>query len=154
LFGRHLPNDARAAFFESTFNNAWRHADAPAFPTFADGLRAALQADQVRAAATPDAIVQAPVIFQAAAMRGSAFEVHYRLGEINAVNPPFAVRYAEIGPWQPELDRESLARVDATRSGVLPRSFQRGAIIFTAIELRDTHLSCTLRLGARRWELP
>ncbi len=154
LFGRHLPDDARAAFLESSFNDAWRHADAPAFPAFADGLRAALQADQVRVAAIPDAIVQEPVIFQAAAMRGSAFEVHYRLGAINATNPPFAVRYAEIGPWQPELDRESLARVDATRSGVLPRSFQRGAILFTAIELRDTHLACTLRLGARRWELP
>jgi hypothetical protein len=154
LFGRRLPDDARAAFLESSFNNAWRHADAPAFPTFAEGLRVALQADQVRAAATPDAIVQAPVIFQATAMGGSAFEVHYRLGAINAANPPFAVRYAEIGPWQPELDRESLARVDATRSGVLPRSFQRGAILFTAIELRDTHLACTLRLGARRWELP
>jgi hypothetical protein len=154
LFGRHLPNDGRAAFLESSFNSAWRHADAPAFPTFADELRAALQADQVRVAAIPDAIVQEPVIFQAAAMRGSAFEVRYRLGAINATNLPFAVRYAEIGPWQPELDRESLARVDATRSGVLPRSFQRGAILFTAIELRDTHLACTLRLGARRWELP
>jgi hypothetical protein len=154
LFGRHLPDDARAAFLESSFNNAWRHADAPAFPAFADALRAALQADQARVAAIPDAIVQEPVIFQAAAMRGSAFEVHYRLGAINAASPPFAVRYAEIGPWQPELDRESLARVDATRSGVLPRSFQSGAILFTAIELRDPHLSCTLRLGARRWELP
>jgi hypothetical protein len=80
--------------------------------------------------------------------------VHYRLGAPNATNPPFAVRYAEIGPWQPEMDRESLARVDATRAGVLPRSFQRGAILFTAIELRDPHLACTLRLGARRWELP
>ncbi len=87
-------------------------------------------------------------------MNGGAFEVRYRLGAINATNPPFAVRYAEIGPWQPELDRESLARVDATRSGVLPRSFQHGTILFTAIELRDTHLACTLRLGARRWELP
>jgi hypothetical protein len=154
LFGRHLPDDARAAFLESSFNNAWRHANAPAFPTFAEGLRAALQADEVRIAAIPDAIVQEPVIFQAAAMRGGAVEVHYRLGAIHATNPPFAVRYAEIGPWQPELDRESLARVDATRSGVLPRSFQRGAILFTAIELHDTHLACTLRLGARRWVLP
>ncbi len=154
LFGRHFPDDARAAFLESSFDNAWRHADAPAFPTFAEGLRAALQADKVRVALIPDAIVQEPVIFQAAAMRGGAFEVHYRLGAINGTNPPFAVRYAAIGPWQPELDRESLARVDATRSGVLPRSFQRGAILFTAIELRDTHLACTLRLGARRWELP
>jgi hypothetical protein len=154
LFGRHFPDDARVAFLESSFNSAWRHADAPAFPAFAGRLQAALQADQVRVAAISDAIAQEPVIFQAAAMRGSAFEVHYRLGAINATNPPFAVRYAEIGPWQPELDRESLARVDATRPGVLPRSFQRGAILFSAIELRDTHLACTLRLGARRWELP
>lgn len=153
LFGRHLPDDARAALLESSFNEAWRRADAPALATFADGLRATLQAGQP-AAAMPDAIAQEPVIFQAAAMRGSAFEVHYRLGAINAANPPFAVRYAELGPWQPELDRESLARVDATRAGVLPRSFQRGALLFTAIELRDTHLACTLRLGARRWELP
>jgi hypothetical protein len=154
LFGRHLPDDARAAFLESSFKDAWRRADAPALPTFAKGLRAALQADQVRFAAIPEAIVREPVIFQAAPMRGGAFEVHYRLGAINATNPPFAVRYAEIGPWQPEMDRESLARVDATRSGVLPRSFQRGTMLFTAIELRDTHLACTLRLGARRWELP
>jgi hypothetical protein len=154
LFGRQLPGDPRAAFLESSFNAAWWHADAPAFPKFAEELRAALQADQIRVAAVTDAIVREPVIFQAAAMHGGAFEVHYRLGAINAANAPFAVRYAEIGPWQPELDRESLARVDATRSGVLPRSFQRGAILFTAIELRDTHLACTLRLGARRWELP
>jgi hypothetical protein len=153
LFGKHLPDDARAAFLESSFNNAWRHADAPALPTFAEGLRAALQADQA-GATLPDAIVQGPVIFRAAAMRGSTFEVHYRLGAINATNPPFAVRYAVIGPWQPEMDRESLARVDATRSGVLPQSFQRGAILFAAIELRDPRLACTLRLGARRWELP
>jgi hypothetical protein len=154
LFGRHLPDDARAAFLESSFNDAWRHADAPALPAFAERLRVALQADPVRVADIPDAIVQEPVIFQAVAMHGSAFEVRYRLGAVDATNPPFAVRYAEIGPWQPELDRESLARVDATRSGVLPRSFQRGAILFTAIELRDTHLACTLRLGARRWKLP
>jgi hypothetical protein len=154
LFGRRLPDDARAAFLESSFNNAWRHADAPAMPTFAEELRAALQADQVRAGARPDEVIEAPVIFQAAAMRGSALEVHYRLGAINAANPPFAVRYAEIGPWQSELNRETLARVDATRSGVLPRSFQRGAILFAAIELRDAHLGCTVRLGARRWELP
>lgn len=153
LFGKHLPGDARAAFLESSFNDAWRHADAPALPTFAEGLRAALQADQAGAAPL-DSTVQEPVIFQAAAMRGSASEVHYRLGPINATNPPFAVRYAVIGPWQPEMDRESLARVDATRSGVLPQSFQRGAVLFTAIELRDPRLACTLRLGARRWELP
>ena len=154
LFGKHLPDDARAPFRESSFNNAWRHADAPALPTFAEGLRAALQADQAGAAALPNAIVQEPVVFEAVTMRGRALEVHYRLGAINATNPPFAVRYAVIGPWQPEIDRESLARVDATRSGVLPQSFQRGAMLFTAIELRDTHLACTLRLGARRWELP
>jgi hypothetical protein len=153
LFGRHLPDDARAAFLESSFNNAWREADAPALLAFAASLQAALQSDQVRAADILDSIVQAQVTFNAAAMRGGALEVHYRLGEINATNPPFAVRYAEIGPWQSELDQESLARVDATRSGVLPRSFQRGAILFTAIELRDTQLACTLRLGARRWEL-
>jgi hypothetical protein len=154
MFGKHLPDDARAAFLESSFSNAWRHADAPALPTFAEGLRTVLREDQAGSAALPDAIVQEPVVFQAATMRGSAFEVHYRLGATNATHPPFAVRYAEIGPWQPEMDRESLARVDATRSGVLPRSFQRSTILFTAIELRDTHLACTLRLGARRWELP
>jgi hypothetical protein len=101
-----------------------------------------------------EAIVLAPVTFEAIAMGGSAFEVHYRLGAVNATNPPFAVRYAEIGPWETEIDRERLARVDATHLGVLPHSFQRGARVFAAIEVRDSQLACTLRLGARRWELP
>ena len=74
------------------------------------------------------ALVREPVTFQAIAMRGDALEVHYRLGASNAPNSPFAVRYAEIGPWQPELDRDSLARVDTTGSAVLPRSFQRGTL--------------------------
>jgi hypothetical protein len=153
LFGKRLPDDARAAFLEPSITDAWRRADAPALPEFAEGLRTALQADPAGAAAPPDAIVQEPVAFQAAAMRGRAVEVHYRLGATDAANPPFAVRYAVIGPWQSEIDRESLARVDATRSGVLPRSFQRGEILFAAIELHDPGLECTLRLGARRWEL-
>jgi hypothetical protein len=154
LFGRHLPDDGRAAFLESSVGEAWRDAQAPAFPAFAEGLRAALRADQLRSGSPTDTLVQEPVSFQAAAMRGGAFEVHYRLGPDDAKNPPFAVRYAEIGPWQAELERDSLARVDATRPGVLPRSFQRGTRLFAAIEVRDAHLACTLRLGARRWELP
>jgi hypothetical protein len=52
------------------------------------------------------------------------------------------------------LDREYLARIDATRSGVLPRSFRRGQLLFAAVEMRDPNLACTVRLGARRWELP
>jgi hypothetical protein len=154
LFGRRLPDDGRAAFLESSVGEAWYDAGAPPFAAFADALRAALRADQLRSGTPPAAIVQAPVTFQAVAMRGGALEVHYRLGLDDARNPPFAVRYGEIGPWQPELDRDSLARVDASRPGVLPRSFPRGTRLFAAIEVRDAHLACTLRLGARRWELP
>jgi len=153
LLGKRLPDDARAPLLEPSFDDAWQRARAPAFPMFAEGLQAGLLA-YLGAGAERDAQPQEPVDFAAAAMGGSAFEVHYRFGASDASHPPFAVRYAEIGAWQPELDRDSLSRVDATRSGVLPRSFQRGTMLFTAIELRDVRLACTLRLGARRWELP
>lgn len=152
VLGIRLPNDVRTPLLETSFDDAWRHAAAPAFQGFAADLRAQLLADLGSRAIT-DTLQPEPVAFQAATMGGGILEVHYGVGANGAAHAPFAVRYAEIGAWQPELERDSLSRVDATRSGVLPRSFQRGTLLFTAIEMRNEHLGCDLRLGARRWEL-
>jgi hypothetical protein len=63
------------------------------------------------------------------------------------------VRYLRIGPWDGELARASMERVDATAPGVLPASFPRGERVFTAVEMYSPQLQCTLRLGARRWQV-
>lgn len=151
LLGRRPPDDGRAPLIEASLENEWHRAGAPAQADFGDRLAMLLRDDQIRLAASLQAVVAEPVSFEAVAMGRGALEVHYRLGTSNEV--PFAVRYAEIGPWTAQLDRERLARVDATRAGVLPRSFRRGTWLFAAVELRDPQLMCTVRLGARRWEL-
>ena len=153
LFGTRLPDDGRAALLEQSVNRAWVQSGAPPLAEFADHLQAALADEQKQSAVQLKSMALSRPLFEAVSMGGSVFEVHYRLAEDGAKAPPFAVRYGAIGPWDAELDRESLARIDANRAGILPNSFEKGFRIFTTIERRDTQLACTVRLGARRWEI-
>lgn len=153
LFGARLPDDGRAPLFETSLDRAWTQSGASPLPEFAHSLQAALEAEQQSLAGQLRSIDLSHPTFAAVSMGGRVYEVHYRLGEDGSKASPFAVRYTLIGPWETELDREGLARIDANRPGVLPNSFERGVKIFTAIERRDSQLDCTVRLGARRWEI-
>jgi len=81
------------------------------------------------------------------------FEVHHALHGPGAPTA-YTIVFRLLGPWTSELDREDLARVDATSAGVLPVTLRSGERIFTAVEIADPALGCTRRLGARRWEAP
>jgi hypothetical protein len=153
LFGTRLPDSGRAPFMEQPANRAWSHAGAPPLPEFVRDLQSALKSEQRQLAGQLESLSLVPAIFEAAAMSGSVFEVHYHLGKSGAKPALFAVRYSVIGPWDAELDRESLARIDANRPGVLPNSFESGTRIFTTIERPVPQLACTVRFGARRWEI-
>jgi hypothetical protein len=86
-------------------------------------------------------------------MRGTTYELHYAIEASGAAVPPpvYAIGYARIGPWQAEVPRASLERVDATTGGVLPTSFSRGERVLTVVEVPLPELACTVRVDARRW---
>lgn len=147
------PDDARASLFEPTFAQLLARAQAPDQATLARQFGSLFRAEQVRLAATLDQIATPKVSFTARPMEGSTFEVHYQVGKADGDVPPFSVRYVTLGPWASELAAESLARVDATRAGVLPASFARGTRLFTAVERREARLNCSVRLAAQRWEV-
>jgi hypothetical protein len=153
LFGARLPEDGRAPLLEESVDHAWSRSGAAPLPEFAGRLQATLEDEQRTLAGQLKSIDLKRPTFAAVSMGGRVYEVHYSLGGSGSKVTPFAVRYSAIGPWQTELDRESLARIDANRPGVLPNSFERGVRIFTAVERRDSQLDCTVRLGARRWEI-
>jgi hypothetical protein len=153
LFGKQLPDDGRAPLRETSVVAVWRQTGAPAPLEFSRQFQSALQLDQSRLTDKLAAIAIPAAEFRAERMGGRVFEVHYRLGSDSGPVAAFSVRYGALGPWEREVDRERLARVDATSSGVLPSSFQSDTRLFTAIELRDTALGCTIRVGARRWDV-
>jgi ABC-type transport system involved in multi-copper enzyme maturation permease subunit len=153
LFGTRLPEGGRAPFLEESVSRAWSQSGAPPLPEFADRLQAVLEHEQMQLGGQLKSIDLSHPRFSAVSMGGRVFEVHYDLGQGGTKAAAFAVRYGAISPWATELDRESLARIDANRPGVLPNSFEQGFRIFTAIERRDSQLDCTVRLGAQRWEI-
>lgn len=116
-----------------------------------EAMRGEVAADTAQSAPTLDWSVR----FEAAPMRGRTYELHYLVDAADAPTVlPFAVRYRRIGPWEGELSRAGLERVDALESGTLPTSFAQGERVFAAVEVRDPALACTVRLGARRLEVP
>ncbi|MES2316865.1 MAG: ABC transporter permease subunit [Pseudomonadota bacterium] len=141
------PADARATLFEPGIAQMLAQAGAPDMATLARQFDKVIYADQTRLAqfALPAAA------FKALPMEGSTFEVQYMVGKAGVDGAPFSVRYAELDPWDGELPIAALARVDATRSGVLPASYARGTRLFTAVERREELLGCTVRLAAQRW---
>ncbi len=149
ILGRRLPDDSRAAFLEPSLSAAWARSAAPGVRQLGATLQKVLQADAARLDTGLRERLHLPVEFSTSRMTGKTFEVHYRLGD----KGPFAVRYEELEPWESELDRVQMARVDATGPGVLPRPFAPGTRLFMAIELNDPQAACVLRLGARRWNL-
>jgi hypothetical protein len=145
-FGTRPHADVRALLAERSTDELLRRANAPSVTALSSSLLAA-----------PLVIGEFalwPVNFRAAPMRGSTFEVRYDVAfGRDQVAQPFAVRYFRIGPWEREITRARMSRVDATASGVLPNSFTRGTRLFTAVEVNNSKLNCTVRYGAHRWEV-
>jgi hypothetical protein len=153
LFGVRPHDDMRGPLFESKLARELQRVGAPMLAQLTQQLALDSAADRQHLAAELDRIQLWPVSFRAAPMRGSTYEVRYRLGDTDHPAPPFAIRYLALQPWTTELPRASLARVDASAPGVLPSSMQRGARVFVAAEVYVQQLACTVRTGARRWEL-
>ena len=159
VLGTRPPADIRASLQGPSLAQMLAQAGAPDAAALASRFDAVLRAEQLRLASTLNRIALPPAAFKALPMGGSTYEVHYLVGkagadaDANADGAPFAVRYARLDPWSAELLPESLARVDATRSGVLPASFARGTRLFTAVELREPLPGCSVRLAAQRWEV-
>jgi len=89
--------------------------------------------------------------FEAQRTHGRVFEIHYGLAGRNREQQEFAVLYKTLEPWKAELSRDDLRRVDTMEDGVLPLTVEDGTRIFTAVEVWQDSLSCTVRKGARRW---
>lgn len=152
LFGARAHPDVRAILADKSLDTLLRRAGAPTVEALTDDLREAMRGEHARLADEVQAVRRWPVAFEAVPMRGSAFELRYDVALLDAeVPPPFAVRHARLGPWEGEVPRTSLARLDATASGVLPASFPRGTRVLTAVEMHSPQLACTVRLGTRRW---
>lgn len=152
-----LPDDVRALLFEPTFARQLAQAGAPDQAALARQFGQLFSAEQARLA-TPLAQIATPAVsVDARRMQGSAYEVRYQVsegaGEAAGTAAPFSVLYLALGPWDGELAPELLARVDASRAGVLPVAYARGARLFTAVERRNAQLGCNVRLAARRWEV-
>jgi hypothetical protein len=151
LFGARRVSDLRAFLGEQSVDELLQQAGLPGMKVWAGDLQKAMHSEH---AGQATALPAWKASFSAVPMRGSTFELHYSLTAPDASPlPPFAVRYTRIGPWEGELARAGMERVDATASGVLPASFPRGERVFTAVELQSPQLACTVRLGARRWEV-
>ncbi len=153
LFGQRPTGDIRAFLSERPVDELLQNAGAPTVGALADKLQQAIHAE---GAGQADRIPLQPwsVKFEAVPMRGSIFELRHAVTPAGSEPPPpYAVRYMRVGPWDGELTRASMERVDAIAPGVLPASFPRGERVFTAVEMYSPQLQCTLRLGARRWQV-
>lgn len=154
LFGHRATADMRAFMSEDPPGEVLRQAQAPSIQQLADMLQAQAGNDQLRFADVLQRIRLWPVSIEAEPMRGSAIQLRYDVAAVDGQMPPsFAVLYARIGPWESEVPRDRLARVDALSGGVLPTSFVLGARVLTAVEMPVPELACTVRMDARRWEL-
>ena len=147
------PGDDRASLFTSSFTEQLADARAPDQAMLARQFAQLFSAEQARLANTLSQISVPQVRFAARPMKGNAYEVHYQVGKADGEALPFSVLYVTLDPWDAELSAEVLARVDATRAGVLPASYARGIRLFTAVERREPLLGCSVRLAAQRWEV-
>jgi hypothetical protein len=154
LFGQRPESDIRAVLNEKLVDELLHAAGAPATGDLAREVQQAIHTDGEGSGLIPPA-KQWTVSIEARAMGGSLFELHHAVTRADGGSATaYAVRYQRIGPWDGELARARMERVDADGAGVLPASFPRGERLFTAVELYSPQLQCTLRLGARRWQVP
>ncbi|MCD2518918.1 ABC transporter permease [Massilia sp. G4R7] len=153
VLGERPSREAGDSLFAPDFPALLAQSGAPDQATLVRRFDTLFAAEETRLAPALDAIALPQARFSAQRMAGKTYEVHYRLGPTDGEVAPFSVLYVALGPWDGEIRSESLARVDATRAGVLPASFARGTRLFTAVERRDALLGCSVRLAARRWEL-
>jgi hypothetical protein len=152
LFAERPSEDIRAYLSEKPVDELLQSAGAPAVAALADQLQQAIHAEG--AGRADRKALPWSVKFEAVPMRGSIYELRHAVTPGGSEPPPpYAVRYLRIGPWDGELTRARMERVDATAPGVLPASFPRGERVFTAVEIYSPQLQCTLRLGARRWQV-
>jgi hypothetical protein len=131
-----------------------RQAGAPDVQALSGSLLEATRSNVARDTAQVSPAQDWSARFEAAPMRGKTYELNYRVDASGTgTTLPFSVRYRRLGPWEGELSRAGLERVDALESGTLPTSFAQGERVFAAVEVRDPALACTVRLGAQRLEV-
>jgi hypothetical protein len=153
LFEQRPAADIRAYLSEKPVDALLQSAGALAVEPLAAQLQQAIHAEGA-GQGERTSLQSWSVKFEAVPMRGSIYELRHAVTPAGSEPPPpYAVRYQRIGPWDGELTRASMERVDATAPGVLPASFPRGERLFTAVEIYSSQLQCTLRLGARRWQV-
>ena len=153
LWGSRPPNDARVLFEPSFEQVLWRRTGITV-PVLAERTVTALAQDRAGLAAQSDAQSSWSADFEARPAGGRLYEIQYRLGSSGDTVPAYAVRYTTLQPWDGELSRSTLSRVDAVRQGVLPLTVERGTRMFAAVEVWNEPLQCTVRIGARRWVVP
>jgi len=154
LFGQRPGSNIAAYLSGQTVDALLQQAGAPTRTALATPLQQTILAEGDARAEGRPSTPQWSAEVEAERMRGSLFELHHAVTSVNGTPPPsYAVRYMRIGPWDGELSRASMERLDASAAGVLPASFARGERLFTAVELYSPALQCTLRLGARRWRV-
>jgi len=145
--------DARVSLFAPSFAQLLKQSQAPDQAVLAKKFGELFKSEQERLASSLDRVVMPQVKFTARPMQGSTYEIHYQVSDAETSTEPFSVRYATVAPWDASIPAATLARVDTTRSGVLPASYARGTRLFTALERRDPLLGCNVRLAAQRWEV-
>lgn len=137
------PDDARAWLTERSTEALLEQHGAPTLDALAAKLRDRLAAGE----AAPFASLEV----SGEKLGGRLYEL--RFAPRGGLPDTFALRYFTLSPWSAELTRADLGRFDATGAGVLPTTVVKGERLFVAAEVRDDALQCTLRVGARRWEV-
>ncbi len=152
--GRRPQADLREALREESLEALLARRGAP-LDDLLRSLNGGLGADRARFAdALGQRVQRLPRLTVMPAANGSAFEVRHSLRTLDGGAPPIAytVVYSALGPWTDALDREDLSRFDTWGAGVLPVTYSRGELVFSAFEVHEPALGCSVRLLAQRWE--
>jgi hypothetical protein len=148
--GGRPPDDARALLGERDVGALLLAHGVPGLEVLLSELRAELGPDVSEEVSR---IARMSPSARAHRVTNTDFDIHVSLVGEGGEPVTFALYHAELGPWTGELDREDLARFDAAGEGILPATFSAGARLFTAFEVRQPALRCSVRLGATRWEV-
>lgn len=148
--------DVRASLVEKPLEEIYAaHSKGKPPRRFDDFVRSRLaQVKDSRGAEVADLAALEPMQ-SAVQVSRTAAEIRHQLRSKDASRGPvsYAFRYAELGPWTGPLDQEDLGRIDTVGQGVMPFVPPLGTRLFTAFEVEDARLGCTLRLLAERWEV-
>lgn len=153
VWGRRPADDARV-LLDPSFERVLQRTTGLTIPNLAAMTAKTLSEENTGLAACGDAPSSWSAGIETRPAGGGLYEIRYRLESSGDKPGSYAVRYTKLQPWDGEIGRSSLSRVDAVRDGVLPLTVERGTRMFAGVEVRDEALQCTVRIGARRWVVP